>query len=63
MIVESQSDIHSILFLKQKVADLERLYGQKQVLLKFQNKLIVLAEDTYGIDIKKIIFATVRHIW
>jgi len=36
MIVESQSDTHSILFLKQKVADLERLYGQKQVLLKFQ---------------------------
>ena len=53
MIVESQSDSHSLLFLKQKVADLERLVGQKQVLLEFQNKLIDLAEETYGIDIKK----------
>lgn len=53
MIVESQSDTHSLLLLKQKVAELERLIGQKQVLLEFQNKLIDLAEETYGIDIKK----------
>jgi transposase-like protein len=53
MVVESQSDTHSLLLLKQKVAELERLLGQKQVLLEFQNKLIDLAEETYGIDIKK----------
>jgi transposase-like protein len=53
MIVETQSDTHSLLFLKQKVAELERLLGQKQVLLEFQSKLIDLAEETYGIDIKK----------
>lgn len=57
MIVESQSDTHSMLFFKQKVAELERLLGQKQVLLEFQNKLIDLAEETYGIEIKKKSFS------
>lgn len=53
MVVESQSDSRTLLLLKQKVAELERLLGQKQVLLEFQDKLIDLAEETYGVDIKK----------
>ena len=35
------------------MADLERIIGQKQVLLDFSDKMIDLAEETYGVDIKK----------
>lgn len=53
LIVEPQSDTHQILALRKKVAELERLVGQKQILLDFKDKMIELAEETYGVDIKK----------
>jgi transposase len=53
MIVESQSDTHQLIALKKQVAELERIVGQKQVLLDFKDKMIDLAEQTYGVDIKK----------
>jgi transposase len=53
MIVETESDTTQLLALKKQVADLERIIGQKQVLLDFKDKMIELAEETYGIDIKK----------
>lgn len=53
VIVETDSDTRELISLRQKIADLERIIGQKQLLLDFQNKLIELAEQTYGIDIKK----------
>ncbi len=37
------------------MADLERIIGQKQVLLDFSDKMIYLAEETYGVDIKKLV--------
>lgn len=43
----------SILSLKKKVAELERIIGQKQILLDFKDKMIEIAEETYGVDIKK----------
>jgi transposase-like protein len=52
-IVESESDTRKIQDLKLQVAELERIIGQKQVLLDFQDKMLDLAEETYGIDIKK----------
>ena len=39
--------------LKKKVAELERIIGQKQVLLDFKDKMIEIAEQTYGVKIKK----------
>jgi hypothetical protein len=51
--VETKSDTAKILALQKKIADLERLLGQKQVQLDFQNKMIEIAEDTYQVDIKK----------
>ena len=36
-----------------KIAELEQLVGQKQVVIEFQNKMIELAELEYNIDIKK----------
>ncbi len=53
MIVESQSDTQQLIALKKKVAELERIVGQKQVLLDFKDKMIDLAEQIYGVDIKK----------
>lgn len=53
LIVESKSDTIQLLELKKKVAELERIVGQKQVLLDFQDKMIQMAEEHYGIDIKK----------
>lgn len=52
-IVETKSDTTKILALQKKIADLERLLGQKQVQLDFQNKMIEIAEETYQVDIKK----------
>lgn len=53
VIVEIDSDTKQLLELKKKVAELERIIGQKQVLLDFKDKMIDLAEQTYGVDIKK----------
>ncbi len=53
VIVESESDTAKLIALKAKVADLERIIGQKQVQLDFKDKMIDLAEETYGVDIKK----------
>ena len=53
LVVESESDTKELLALKKRVAELERLIGQKQIQLDFQNKMIELAEEAYGIEIKK----------
>lgn len=53
LIVESQSDTHELLALKKKVAELERIIGQKQLLIDFKDKMIEIAEEMYGVDIKK----------
>jgi len=53
IIVESESDTKQLLELKKKVAELERIVGQKQILLDFKDKMIEIAEEMYGIDIKK----------
>ena len=53
IIVESQSDTKELLELKKKIAELERIVGQKQILLDFKDKMIEIAEETYKVDIKK----------
>ncbi len=53
LVVESESDTKQLIFLKKKVADLEQLVGQKQIQLEFTEKMIDLAEELYGINIKK----------
>lgn len=64
LIVESESDTKQLLLLKKKVAELEQIIGQKQVLLDFKDKMIEIAEQTYGIAIKKKMFyPTVKHFW
>lgn len=56
LIVESDSDTKKLLELKKKVAELERIIGQKQIILDFKDKMIEIAEQTYGVDIKKKFF-------
>lgn len=53
LIVEMESDTKQLLDLKAKIAELERIVGQKQLIIEFQSKMIDLAEETYGVDIKK----------
>lgn len=56
LIVESKSDTQELLALKKKVAELERIVGQKQLLIDFKDKMIEIAEEMYGVDIKKKLF-------
>lgn len=53
LIVEMESETQKLISLQAKVAELERIIGQKQVTIDFQAKMIELAEQSYGIDIKK----------
>lgn len=52
-VIQSQSDTQELLHLRQKIAELERTIGQKQLLIEFKDKMIDIAEDMYGVDIKK----------
>lgn len=52
-IVESDSDTKKLIELQKRIAELERLVGQKQIQLEFKDKMIELAEHYYRIDIKK----------
>ena len=58
LIVETDSDTRQLLEFKKRVSELERIIGQKQILIDFQDKMIELAEETYGVDIKKKFFST-----
>lgn len=53
LIVETMSDTLMIKELRERVADLERMVGQKQIELEFYKKMIDLAQEHYGIEIKK----------
>ena len=53
LVFESASDTRKISELKQKIKDLERLVGQKQVEVEFLNKMIEITEEDLNIDIKK----------
>jgi len=52
-VVEAKSDTRKIKALEDKIKELERIVGQKQLLIDFKEKMIEIAEDTYGVDIKK----------
>ena len=53
LVVEMESETKRVIALMQKVAELERVVGQKQLVIDFQAKMIDLAEEEYKIDIKK----------
>ncbi len=52
-VIEAKSDSQKLLALREEIRELERIIGQKQIKLDFQDKLISLAEREYKVDIKK----------
>ena len=52
-VVEAKSDTRKIQQLKEQLKELERIIGQKQLLIDFQQKVIELTEKEYQIDIRK----------
>lgn len=52
-VVEAKSDGKKIQDLKDHIRELERVIGEKQIKLDFQEKMIELAEQEYKVDIKK----------
>jgi transposase-like protein len=53
MVVESKSLTKQLTGLKAKIKELEQLVGQKQITIEYLEKMIELAEQDMGIDIKK----------
>ena len=53
LVVEMESEAKKLISLQAQVAELERIVGQKQLTIDFQAKMIELAEQEYGVDIKK----------
>jgi len=52
-VVEAKSDTQKIKALQERIKELERIVGQKQLLIEFKDKMIEIAESDYGVDIKK----------
>lgn len=53
MVVQMESEAHKTLQLLQRVAELERIVGQKQLEIDFLNKLMDMATEELGYDVKK----------
>ena len=52
-VVEAKSDTRKLQLLKEQIKELERSVGQKQLQIDFLSKVIDIAEEEYGVDIKK----------
>ena len=52
-VVQMESESHKTAYYQQQLAELERLYGQKQIELDYLNKLLELASAELGYDLKK----------
>ena len=53
LVIETMSDTKALQEIKERLAELERLVGQKQIEVEFYKKMIDLAQEHYGIEIKK----------
>lgn len=54
MVVQMESEATKTLRQNERIAELERIIGQKQLEIDYLNKLIELAGKDLGIDLKKI---------
>lgn len=52
-VVQMESEQHKTELLQQRVADLERALGQKQMLVDYLEKCFELASEELGYDVKK----------
>lgn len=53
LVVQMESESFKTQRLQQQVAELERIVGQKQLEIDFLNKLLELASEEIGYDVKK----------
>ena len=53
LIIETMSDTKALREMKERLAESQRVVGQQQIELEFYKKMIDLAQDHYGIEIKK----------
>lgn len=53
LVVQMESEAYKAQQLQQRVADLERVIGQKQMEIDFLNKLLELGSEELGFDLKK----------
>ena len=52
-VVQMQSEEHKTLYLQQRLAELERVIGQKQMEIDYLNKAFELSSQEVGYDLKK----------
>lgn len=52
-IIEPESETRKVKLLKEQASEMQRVIGEKQLKIDFLEKMIELAEEEYGIDIKK----------
>jgi len=53
MVVEADSDTTKIKALKEHIAQLEQMLGQKEFEIDFLKKQMQIASEQYGVDLKK----------
>jgi transposase len=53
LVVQMESEAHKTQMLQQRIAELERVVGQKQLELDFLNRLFEIGSQELGFDIKK----------
>ena len=53
LVVQMESEAYKSQMLQQRIAELERVVGQKQLELDFLNKLFEIGSQELGFDIKK----------
>lgn len=53
MVIQKDSEATKVLELQAKIAELERILGQKQLVIDFNEKLIEIASKELEIDLKK----------
>lgn len=53
MVIQKDSEAIKVLELQTKIAELERIIGQKQLAIDFNEKLIEIASQELEIDLKK----------
>jgi transposase-like protein len=53
LVLQMESDAYNLKELKNRIAELERVVGQKQLRIDYLEKLIEIGETALGIDLKK----------
>ena len=56
LVIEMESEAYKTMQLLQRVAELERVIGQKQLEIDFLNKLLEIGSEEMGFDLKKNFF-------